>query len=976
MIRRAATILFPLLSAVAALGGEDPVKLHLGKAREHWGRMEVSAAVAEWKRALVLDPANETAKKALARLRPAFERTDEFLKVVEDLLAKGLLAEAEEALKRWTVAYASRDQQARVLMLKGRMRLARGKVSEALTSFKSAEAAASSPDLKLRARLGRGRALVARAATRPQGAALLRRVAAAAAGTALAAEASWARLEAREMQPAQRMAALSEFLKKHPRSPRASAAHRRLAGLLEAERGGPSRASLGAWLAAYGAAADLAGRSAACGEMSSSVSLLADRGILEWLAGRLAGLPPAWDLDHPPGELAALAHRRVAVTCKGKLALKGVRAYQAASRKLVAEGPADARRLRWRGMAAEGLLMEGQLLLLAGSETEALGSLFRSSGAYQKLLRDGDRAAGRTLLRIGRILESRGRPDGAAHHYGLVARSFAADPLGADSLWRLAAVYRQRLDMPLRAIDVLVRYQDRYPPSFRVPTTAQDRIRKLGYPDVASFQAAHGLKSDSVLGPNTLKALRSEEQNFREVLPVQRQRQPVRGRLVHGEVFAIARDLAARGRFREAVRAYQSFLSMYPGHRLGDDALLAVARILRRNDLFEEAAAAYGRLIADYPKGDGTSHAYLEAAYCWECLGQWQRAERLYDMFLKKFPHYRRSGEARRKLAAVRKVVKYAGLIEEGSLPPAKMADALYEMGRLLYKQMGNRQKAAEVFTRVADKFTKTYHAPDARFSAGACMLHEQNFAAAREQFSKLAKDHPASRLADDAQFWIGHTCEYQARALGKLDHRRIVLRRRSALEAARLRADLELRRLFRPSARAAGAPWHQPHPDLFKSGRTREKVQDGLREAVAAYRKVVAKHRLGDMAQRALLRTGAIYSKYLNDPDKAIEAYRDLLEKYPGSPEAVDAQFAVGKHYLENKKLAKAEKAAKLFLTSFPNHAKAADALLLLAECHRRQKKWVKALDDYQSFLARYPRSPRAQEIREEVEWLKKYRF
>jgi TolA-binding protein len=460
------------------------------------------------------------------------------------------------------------------------------------------------------------------------------------------------------------------------------------------------------------------------------------------------------------------------------------------------------------------------------------------------------------------------------------------------------------------------------------------------------------------------------------VLPAGAERQTVRGRLVHAEVYGLARDLEARGRLREAVRAYQSFLSMYPGHRLGDNALLNVARILRRGDLFAEAAAAYDRLIADYPKGDVTSHAYLEAAYCWECLGDWKRAEELYDMYLKKFPRYRRAGEARTKREAVRKVIKYADLLSEGGLPAAKSADAMYEMGRLLYKKMNNRQKASEVFVRVAESYPKTYHGPDARFTAGVCMLHEQNFESAREQFAALVRDYPQSRLADDAQFWIGHTLEYQARALGRLDGGLIVLRRRSAAEADRLRGDLELRRLFSPPAAAPAAGWHRPHPDLFKSGRVRERVLGGLKQAVAAYRLVVDRHRLGDMAQKALLRTGVIYSSYLNDPDRAVEVYRELLEKYPGSPEAVDAQYAVGEHYLENGELAKAEKAVTQFLTSFPNHSRAADALLLLAECHRRQRKWVKALDDYQSYLARYPASSRAAQIREEVAWLKKYRF
>ncbi|MEM7391162.1 MAG: tetratricopeptide repeat protein, partial [Verrucomicrobiota bacterium] len=134
--------------------------------------------------------------------------------------------------------------------------------------------------------------------------------------------------------------------------------------------------------------------------------------------------------------------------------------------------------------------------------------------------------------------------------------------------------------------------------------------------------------------------------------------------------------------------------------------------------------------------------------------------------------------------------------------------------------------------------------------------------------------------------------------------------------------------------------------------------------------------HPLGDMAQQAMLRVGTLYADYLNNPEKAMEAWRDLLEKYPGSPEAVNAQYAVGTHYLEKDDFVQAEKAITLFLSSFPNHPKAADALIDLAECHRGQREWLKALDDYQSFLNRYPRSPRVKTVEEEIAWIKKYRF
>lgn len=766
------------------------------------------------------------------------------------------------------------------------------------------------------------------------------------------------------------------YLKKHPESTHRAEAHERLAHLLEQQLGYAGRAVLEQLVASWERPRGFLKITEISRKIERTVIRIDRPDDLVWLAETLNRLPPRWEAPFPALELTARAYERAASISQGENAIKAARDFQATVGKLVTEGPNDERKDRWRHLEGQAVLMEGQLLLRAGNPVEALTVFARASGLYRAQLERGQTGAGQPLLRIGRILESRRRPDGAAYHYRLVAEMLVTDKLGAEALYRLARVYLDRLDQPLKAIETLRRYHDLYPPTFRIPSSADERITRLGYPDVVSFQAAQGLKVDGVMGPKSLAALVAEEENFREILPARRPSSAIQGKMVHETIFQIARDLEERSRYREAARAYQTFLGMYPGNRRADDALLSLARIFRGLDLFEEAAAAYERLMEDYPQGDQTSHAYIEAAFCYEGLSAWKKAEALYDLYLKKFPRYNRAGEARKNLAAARKLIRYAELVEDDRLSPSKMADARYEMGRLLYHEIGNRRKAAEVFTEVADRFPESYQGPDARYTAGTCLLHEENFERARASFRRLIETYPESRLADDALYWIGHTHEYQARALGKLDEHYIVLKKRSAEEGDKLRADLDLRRVFHPDAQAGAAAWHDPHPDVLTAGSHHEKVRDGIHRAIKAYRETAENHPLGDMAQKALLRVGALYTDYLKNPDKAIDAYRALLEKYPGSAEAVNAQYEVGRHFLEADDLPQAEKSITLFLASFPNHPKAADALLNLAECHRRQKEWLKALDGYQSFVNRYPRSNNVKTVQEEIAWIKKYRF
>ena len=966
-----------VLIARAAPAQDPEIEQQLVRARTAWSEYRMGEAVAAWEAVLELDPENMHAGTAMAAVAPAMERTGKHLEIVDSLLETDHVAEAESALSVWDVRYASRDQRATYTVLRGRVSLARGKYGEAYAAATGAGRVAIDEDVKRHALLLEARALCGMEETRSRGVALLESVVGDDDWDALTSKMAWVLVQQRQGSRADRITACRRFLARCRDASVAGKAHLLLGELLTAEDGTASKRVLAERLAALRLARNEA-EAAECEKvLLHDISIISEGEVLGWLAGELGGLASdGLPSVTPLGELVLLAQRRRASIEAGPASLRAARAIGSLADSLIAEHPLHERTRHWKALRAEGRLMEGQLLLMARDEGRALVALESAAAEYRGLLEDGDMTAGQTLLRIGRLLESRDRADAAARHYAHVARVLTTDKLGADALWRLGVLYRDRLDRPLRAVEAFRRYNDLYPPSFRAPTDALARVRQLGYADVARFQAAHGLKVDGILGPKTLQLLRGEEENFREILPANKSTKLVQGRMVHKVLFDIAYSLESRGRSREAIRAYQAFLSMYPGHSLGDDALIAVARIFKENDLFLEAAAAYESVMEDYPDGDKTSHAFIEGAYCYECLGEWEEAEDLYEMYVKKFPRYRSAARATSNLGAIRKLIRYSDLVKEGGVPAVKMADALYEIGRILYKEMGNRQKAVELFMRVADEYTSTYQAPDARFSAGTCLLHEQNYVRAREVLAGLVKRHDASRLADDAQYWIGHTYEYQARALGKLDKNAITLKKRSAAEVSRLHGDLELRRHFNPEAADGSVAWHEPHPDVLKESQMREQVRDDLRMAIEAYSRVVEEHPLGDMAQQALLRTGRIYSDYLKDTDRAIETYRALLEKYPGSTAAVDAQFTVGRHYLEQDDVDSALKAITLFLTNFPNHERAGDALLDLSECYRRRKEWLKALDCYQSYLNRYPSSGKAAEVTQEVAWIKKYRF
>ena len=135
-------------------------------------------------------------------------------------------------------------------------------------------------------------------------------------------------------------------------------------------------------------------------------------------------------------------------------------------------------------------------------------------------------------------------------------------------------------------------------------------------------------------------------------------------------------------------------------------------------------------------------------------------------------------------------------------------------------------------------------------------------------------------------------------------------------------------------------------------------------------------KRQTGDCAGRALLRIGKIYTDYLKDPEKGMAAYQELLAKYGGSEQAVDAQFQVGQYLLKKGKYDQAAKAYEQFIYNYPRDEKVQEAMMAIARCHAARKDWAQALDAYQRYLNKFPKGRFAPAARAQVEWIRTYHF
>jgi TolA-binding protein len=626
-------------------------------------------------------------------------------------------------------------------------------------------------------------------------------------------------------------------------------------------------------------------------------------------------------------------------------------------------------------------LVEAQKLVTLVGATEALPAIMKAKDYFLAGLASDPKGCLERLNKIAMFLEYVQEWEVAAALYREVADGYAHTPQGRDMLLKLAQLYESRLNSPMAALDVYAEYAARYPAELSYSQLDLGRhLERFGYVNVLDFQKRMGLEPDGIVGPRTRRKLSELESGF-DMIRIQDAGRPgiLRGKFVHPTMFQIARRMEQAGRHHDAIEAYLLVLNLFPSKKEADDALLAVARLFRDNMLFEEALGAYNELMEYFPKGNMTSEAYIESASCLENLGRWKEAKGLYELYIKKFPKYKHVALCKKRIVLLEEIEQYQDFYDNNR-QHAKAAEAQYQIGAILHKKLGNYTKAAVEFTNVAELYPKHVRAAEGQFTAGVAYLRTENFPAARNVFEQLLQRYPESRLADDAQYWIGHTYEYSARAFGKLDQRKIVLKRRSLRHQARLLGDVELRRRFysqaQPGPEMPQEVWTSDALGVLTSGSKRDRVNAELLQAIAAYRKVVDDFKMGDMAGNALHRIGVIYTKYLKDPEKGFKAYQELLEHYPGTKEATDVLYEVGAYYMEKEAFDEAIKFFQQFIYNYPGDARTESAMIAVARCHMGKKAWDRALDAYESYLNKFPQGKDADLARAQINWIRTYHY
>ena len=96
------------------------------------------------------------------------------------------------------------------------------------------------------------------------------------------------------------------------------------------------------------------------------------------------------------------------------------------------------------------------------------------------------------------------------------------------------------------------------------------------------------------------------------------------------------------------------------------------------------------------------------------------------------------------------------------------------------------------------------------------------------------------------------------------------------------------------------------------------------------------------------------------NNSTQAIKKYQDLLQKYPLSPWAIEAQYAIGFCYYLNEKYSEALPEFRNLLTFYSQSNLAENAQYWVGVCLLANKLYDLALIEFQKVIVNYPRSDR----------------
>lgn len=344
--------------------------------------------------------------------------------------------------------------------------------------------------------------------------------------------------------------------------------------------------------------------------------------------------------------------------------------------------------------------------------------------------------------------------------------------------------------------------------------------------------------------------------------------------------FMIGNLYERQGDWEKAISEYEKVIELYPLSSLGLKTPIYIAQHYQRSQensqverTYKKAVRNYEKIINDY---SGTSVApivmdYLALAHFSQ--GKWDKAIEVWQEIANEYSHspiaeksLLASGEIyARQIRDLQKAIQiYEDFVKQYPRSQVKK-EVKFQIGKLYFNK-GDTQKAKQVFLQIIRDYPRQISlCTNARVALAACYEREGNSKKAIEEYHKLRKDYPDTKLALAVPFFIAR--HY---LISEVD--------RDKAEAAFAQAVSEYKKIVEEETDSSLA---------IEAGRLISLCyiqQKRWNEAIDSLYNLVVKYPDNPGTQMFMFNIADIYQKELGKPQRAMQIYEELIDKYPDS--------------------------------------------------------------------------------------------
>ena len=436
----------------------------------------------------------------------------------------------------------------------------------------------------------------------------------------------------------------------------------------------------------------------------------------------------------------------------------------------------------------------------------------------------------------------------------------------------------------------------------------------------------------------------------------------------------------ADGRYDQAATHFARVVATWPESSFAPLAQydLGWARLNQRD--FPGTIEAMDRLIARYPESEFGSRAYYIRAMARQQSGEFGSAVADLETYLASDPKPKQNDllDARYVLglcqAGLQQFDKatqtYEGILSTDSRY-ASADKVAYELG-WAYTELGNQQRAAETFGRLARDYPESPLAEECLFRIGECRYQANQFAEAAEAYAEASSKAKTTELREKSLHKLGWS-------YFKLeDYRRAATtyqKQLDAFPAGELAPDATFligecyfkEQSWRTALQWYGKPIESKSPKyqalaLYRSGQCTGSLSEWS-DSMDFYRQVL--ERFPDFEQRAEARYGLGWAlQNQNKLDEAIQQYEQVTEETQTAT-AAQARFMIGECLFTQKQHAEAAKHFLKAAYGYGHEEWSALAFFEAARCFEVLKDVEHAKNSYRELIERFPKHAKANDAK-----------